>query len=377
MTRTLSFLSSAIIALLFVSAAQSQPGKPVLGTVSGFKPENLQIEIRSDSGEVSAVSLSADTLVQRVAPGEKDLRRAARIEVTAIALGDRVLISYKPGSADAQRIVVMAAGDITKRNEASRQEWQQHGVSGIVSSKKGNEITLRSRSMQGEITSAVTISEATRFRRYAPDSVRFADARESSLAEVKPGDQLRARGEKSADGLRVTAGEIVFGTFLVKAGTITGVEPADGIVTVKDLESGKLLTIHVAADTQMKRMPDFGGTMGGRPGTGSGAGTPGGPGSAPGAMRGQGGTPDLAQMLDRIPQAKIDSFRPGDTIIVSSTKGASTDQVTAIMLLGNAGMIVQMATTQPSRDRQGGMGGMGMGGMGNGLGSLELPSMMP
>jgi Golgi nucleoside diphosphatase len=47
-----------------------------------------------------------------------------------------------------------------------------------------------------------------RFFRYAADSVNLNDARPSSFAEIKVGDQLRALGQKSEDGSRLAAEEI-------------------------------------------------------------------------------------------------------------------------------------------------------------------------
>ena len=128
-----------------------------------------------------------------------------------------------PGALEARRIVVMSSSDIGKRNAADSADWMKRGVAGIVAAKNGNEITLRKRSFQGEIKLTVTVSDKTSYRRYAPDSVKFADAKSSSLAEVNVGDQLRARGQKSEDGLKVSADEVVFGTFLTKAGPITAV----------------------------------------------------------------------------------------------------------------------------------------------------------
>jgi hypothetical protein len=68
-------------------------------------------------------------------------------------------------------------------------------------------------------------------------------------------------------------------------------------------------------------------------------------------------------------------LKTGEKIIVSSTKGAKPDEVTAIMLLGNADMLIQMATIPSGRGAGAGApagGGMGMGG----LQSLDLPSMI-
>ncbi|HEY3441064.1 MAG TPA: hypothetical protein VGK29_09950 [Paludibaculum sp.] len=389
--------------LLFV-AAQTAANKPIMGTITGFKSDTAEIQVKPDEGDAAFVRCGADTMVQRVAPGEKDLKKAAPIQVTDLAMGDRVLVSFVTGSTDARRIIVMAANEIAKAKEADKQDWQKRGLSGVVTAIKGNDITLRSRSMAGEIVSTVTVGQKTLFRRYSPDSVRFADAKISILADVKLGDQMRGRGEKSADGLKVAADEVVFGTFLTKAGAITTIDPSAGEVTVKELESGKPLLIRVTAESQVKRMPSFGGGMpgGGMPGGGRPGGMPGGagpgggmaatggrpggmPGSGPGGgmpggmgMR-PGGAPDMAQMLERIPLSKISDLKVGETIVVSSTRGASNRQVTAIMLLGNADTLIQMASATQARSAQGGLslnGGGGMGGMTGGMGGLELPGMM-
>ena len=47
---------------------------------------------------------------------------------------------------------------------------------------------------------AIVVAKSTVARRYAPDSVRFADAKVSRIDEIKVGDQVRVRGEKSENG---------------------------------------------------------------------------------------------------------------------------------------------------------------------------------
>ena len=56
-------------------------------------------------------------------------------------------------------------------------------------------------------------------RRYAADSVKFDDAKPGTLDQIKPGDQLRARGTKSDDGKEMAAAEIVSGTLPQHPGT--------------------------------------------------------------------------------------------------------------------------------------------------------------
>jgi hypothetical protein len=77
-----------------------------------------------------------------------------------------------------------------------------------------------------------------------------------------------------------------------------------------------------------------------------------------------------------MPAAKLDELQAGEKIVVSSTKGSKPDEITAIMLLGNADMLIQMATVPSARGAGGGGQGMGGMGMGGGLQTLDLPSMI-
>jgi hypothetical protein len=357
--------------------AQTPVPKFIVGAVDGFKVESAEIRVKQDGGEGVTVKVTSGTQVLRVAPGEKDLKKAEPIKITDIASGDKVLVNLMPEAFEARRIVVMSSADIAKRNEADSLDWNKRGVAGIVAAKSGNEITLRKRSMQGELKLTVIVTDATEYRRYAPDSVKFADARKSAMAEISVGDQLRARGQKSDDGLKVTAEEIVFGTFVTKAGPITAVNVEAREITVKDLTTGKPLAIKLTGDSQVKKLPDFAGMA--PPG-----GAPGGNAVIASATRPARPAPDLTQMLERIPPSKFEDLKVGETIVVSSTKGASNDQITAIMLVGNAGMLIQLASRQSGGDaRPAGAGGMGAGpsmmggGMAGGLNGLNIPGMIP
>ena len=168
-------------------------------------------------------------------------------------------------------------------------------------------------------------SDKTAFKRYSPDSVKFSDAKVSKLAEVSVGDQLRARGEKSADGLTVDATEVIFGTFVSKAGTITAINAETKEVTVKDLVDKKsTLVIRFSADSQIKRMPEAAAAPGRGPAT-----------AKPGL--------DVAQLLDSLPAAKFEDIKNGDTVVLSATGGGRGGQLTAITFLANAEALVQLA----------------------------------
>ena len=202
----------------------------------------------------------------------------------------------------------------------------------------------------------------------------------SSIAEVNVGDQMRARGEKSEDGMKVTAEEVVFGTFLVKAGSLVAVDKESREIEIKELGTNKPLKVKLTADSQLKQMPGMPMMMGAPARGGIPAGTPpsgGPPGPGGPPPMGRGGMPggfDVNQMLDRMPAATLDSIALGSTVVVSSTKGAKGDQLTAILVIANADMLIQMASmANGGRGRDGapGMGSQGMGPMmGGDLGGL-------
>ncbi len=394
-----------VLALTVFGAAMAQTPAPArfVGTVTEIKVDTAEVVVKPDNAAAISAKLTSDTVVERVEPGAKDLKTAQPMKASDLAVGDRVLVVLMPDAAVIRRIVDMSAVDITKRNEADRADWNKRGISGVVAAKNGNEISLKMRSLTGEQRASVTVNDKTTYRRYAPDSVKFAEAKPSKLAEVSVGDQLRTRGQKSEDGLKATAEDVVFGTFLTKAGSITAVNVDAKEITVKELGTNKPLVIKLTADSQLKQMPNFGGMLaGGQPGgaaPGPGGAQPGpgpsvkvigpGPGGAPGAgpgggpmmvMRPGGSPPDLAQMIERMPAAKLEDLKPGQTIVVSSTKGAKADEITAITLLANADMLIRMATMAAAggaRAQGAGVAAPSLSGLASGLDNLNIPGITP
>src|SRR5260221_703021 len=82
----------------------------------------------------------------------------------------------------------------------------------------------------------VSLSDKTEMRRYATDSIKFSDAKPAGFTDLKVGDQLRALGDKSEDGLHFTPQKVVTGSFRTVAGTVTAVDAATGEIKITDLE---------------------------------------------------------------------------------------------------------------------------------------------
>ena len=237
-------IAALILVFLSLSAgAQTSRSKSVLGTVTSFNKDAKTLEVRPDNGTPVPVKLLGNTVVQRIAPGQTNLASAVAIHPAEIATGDRVLVTMASNGADALRVVVISATDIARRDDADRQDWITRGISGVVASKTGDQILLQKAKTPASDQPTITVSDKTQFRRYSPDSVKFADAKISNLDEISAGDQIRARGQKTPDGLKVNAEEIVFGTFLTKAGSVVSVDVSAKEVTLKELGTGKTVII--------------------------------------------------------------------------------------------------------------------------------------
>ena len=67
------------------------------------------------------------------------------------------------------------------------QNGRRRGILGIIASLKPEtkEITVTTRSMTGQQAITIPVSEKVEMRRYAPDSIKFADAKPASFEETQ------------------------------------------------------------------------------------------------------------------------------------------------------------------------------------------------
>ncbi len=396
--------AAALFGLCFSSYAQDAAGR-ALGVVTKIDADARQLTVKPDQGAEVSVSLDARASFRKVAPGETNLANATNIAITDVHPGDRVLARGKagdtPNSVTATLIVVMSQSDIQNRQAAERADWDKRGVTGVVTEAAADHVTINVRTLAGVQPLTIMAGTNAVIRRYAPDSVKFADAKPSTLADVRKGDQVRARGDKSADGMKMTADEIVSGSFRMIAAQVVSVDPAENIVRINNLETKKQMAVRISMDSTVKKLqpqlamiiaarlhgvsdaaaggrgPLLG--PGGQPVPNEGRGGFGGrgaevpPGGAPGGgggFAGRGGAGgagrgDLQAMIDRMPTMMLADLKMGDAIIVSSTVGASADQVTAITLLAG----VEPILTKPGT-REMSLGDWNVGGDLGGIGGF-------
>lgn len=235
-----------------MQAASEAPTR-VLGTVTSVGNDSLTV--KPANGAAVTVTVGASTRILSLQPGQKSLADATPIQLTGIAAGDRALVSASSngGTLTANLIVAMKASAIAARQQAEEQDWQQNGVGGIVKSVDPANNTIVLASGTEKIT--ILTSSSTRVREYASNSVAFKDTRPSVLGDIKPGDQLRAKGAHSADNHTVTANAIVFGSFQNIAGLVLSVDASANTLTVKNLATKKPVTLAVDSNSTLRQLP--------------------------------------------------------------------------------------------------------------------------
>lgn len=362
----------------------------VIGEVKAIDATAKHLIVKTDAGSLVTATLADNTQYMRVAPGETSITNATKITFAELAEGDRVMamgkVSDDRKTVPTRALIVMTKGDLAKKHDAERAEWRRRGILGVVSALNPTtkEITISSRAMGGMQSVIIPVTDKVELRRYAPDSIRFGDAKESSFAELQVGDQLRALGERAPDGTRFTPEKVVTGAFRTVVGTVTAVDAATGELKITEAEKKQSLTIVVKNDAVLRRFPGEmggGGMMMSRPaGAGNAAGQPaaGAPqggatgGGGPGGGPRRGGNFNIQDMMESMPTIAIADVKPGEMIIVSSTKGADPTRLTAISLLSGAEPLLTMIAARQPQPASGSApnpaGGLGNSGIQFGIG---------
>ncbi len=337
-----------------------------------------KIVLQTKDGAIE-VGLSEKTEYKRIPPENPVLPAAVDSSFTEIGVGDKLLVTGKVSddkkTISAKAVYLLTKSDIAQKQTKEREEWKTRGISGQIKAINPNtkEITVSVRSVVGSKDVAVSPKDKAIFLRYAPDSVDYNQAGASSFSEIKVGDSLRALGDKNADGLTFSAEKLVSGAFQTVAGTITAIDTAKNEITINNIQTKKDITIAVGKNSVLKQFPaemaqrmaqfQMAQASGIQPG-GQGGGMrppqsnqPGGGQGAGGGFRGGGSIDD---MLERFPNISVADLKVGEMIAASSTKGASTERITAIKLL--SGVEPFLKTPQSSQGgRRNGQGGQDSG----------------
>jgi hypothetical protein len=393
-TKVVTLLSGliAVAGLSFstasVGSAMSQPpneaqsaGQPVIAKrIGAIKAISGSVLTLADSsGPEITVTIQPSARLLRLG-ADKDLKNATPIQLQDLQVGDTIRARGQASddgkSIAALEIIVITRSAVQAVGDQMRQDWQKRGLGGPVSAvdPAAGTVTITTSSMGGKKTIVVHTSKSTVIRRYAPDSAKPEDAKVVTLEDVHIDDQLRARGNRSADGSELAAEEIFTGVFPQFPSLIKSVDARAGTLSVQDLVSKKTVELKITADSQLHKIPAEmaqrfaarlkGGMPPGTPGAGAGASPSssppaaangqagaqagssaqgsgaGGAGGNPGGAR-PGGAFDFQRLLDQTPAVALADLHKGDAVYVLTTEGTSTGGGTVIKLVAGVEPILQ------------------------------------
>ena len=371
------YLSRTLLcAILGGLPALAQPAAPavdqVKGAVTSVNVQARQIAVTTEKGDPVTVSLIGRAVLLRMPAGVTDPKQFVAIELPTIAAGDKLIalgkLSADKKTLEGAKVYVLTSADIAQLHKLEDEDWVKRGTSGVASAVDAAAGTITLKVGAREFT--VQVSAKTDIERYSADSFKSTDARPASLADMKVDDQVRVLGNKNAEGDKIAAERVFFGTFRRISATIESIDAQNHEIRVKDLatKKPKPLAIRLDPDSQIKRLaPEMDAFLARRLNPGAGQGDNGGRGQGRGGAgfgRGAGGGRggDIGQVFDRAPSVPLSSLKPGEPIVVLTTAGSTPDRVTAVMLVAG---VEQLLTSPAARDI---MSGWNLGGGGGGEG---------
>lgn len=363
---------TGISALVF---GQSEGGiKPSIISGDVVSVAAGKIVVNAKTGQIDAV-IGEKTQFKRVPPGAsaKDAVAAAASDVS---VGDMLtvtgVLSTDGKSLPARAVYLMTKADISQKNAGEAEAWRTRGIAGKVATvnTQTNQITLEMGGMMNKTTVTLTPKADAKFLRYSNDSVKFVDAKASSLTDIKAGDEIRALGDKSSDGTAFAAETVLTGSFRQTAGTVTSIHVEKKEVVIKELSSSKDVTIAFGDAVWLKRFPAemaermAGMQAGGAPGAvrpvapgAQAGGQP--PAGAQGPRPMGGGMRPGGEMFERFPNITAADLKVGDTIAILTSGGnVGADRIKAFKLVAGVEAFVKMA--QASQAANPGRGGRGV-----------------
>jgi hypothetical protein len=376
--------SAITLAALFLPAisqptaqAQQASQPEIAKRIGAIKTINGNtLTLSQDSGPDITATVAPNARILRMSPGAKDLKDATPIQLQDLQVGDKVRVRghASAGGIDTLEVLVITSSAVDAVRAQIRQDWQKRGVSGLVDSVDiaTGSVTLSIPGLGSKRTVVIRTTKSTVVHRYSPDSSKPEDAKPGAVRDIHSGDQLRARGDRSADGNEVTAEEIFTGDFPQFTATVKSVDEKAGTLSVQNLTSKKTIEVKITAESQLHKIPaevaqrlalrlksamppgvpvpganstvkaaaaDSSNTQG------AGAGAQAG-GQTPGSMRSK-GAPDFQQMVARMPDSSLVDLhlQKGDAVYILATEGTESTAKTVVVLVSGVEPILQAAPT--------------------------------
>lgn len=368
MLKKIAFIGFLVLLTNLVIAAQTAD----VGIKANFAGGEVttveagKIVLQTKDGAIDVI-LAATTEYKRVPPENPTLKAAVAAALADIGAGDKLLVtgvvSNDKKQIPAKTVYLLSKADIAQKQSKEAEEWQKRGIVGRATKVdfQTNQVTIAVRGAAGETNVVVSPNDNARFMRYAPDSIKYSEAKQSNIKEIFVGDIVRALGDRSEDGTSFKAEQVLSGAFQTVGGTIKSIDAAKNEIVIENIQTKKDVTIVIGNSSTLKKFPaEMAQRMaqfqamranGVQPPQGGGqpqGQTPNRTGQG-GGMRGG----DINDMFERLPVVSVAELKAGDMIAVSSTRTDNPARITAIRLLSGVEPFLRAPQAAGGRGRGG------------------------
>jgi hypothetical protein len=365
----------------------------LIGTVEKVDAAGKVLAVKPDKADQTTVKFDDKTQFLRLAAGETDTKKATRAAAADVSVGDRVIARLREGEDGKPAVFLYFSkqAELAQRKEKTAEEWK-NGVSGLADSvdQAGKKIVITVRGAGPAKSVALDVSsnilDVTRF---SPETGKNEP---STLASIRPGDQVTVIGQKNADMTAIKVDAITSGFYKTLPVQIRSIDTAAGQIAAMDLASKKPITISIGTDSVLKRLDDATAQQlarrlnptiqaegrGGRGGRGGGADSGAAPVAIPGAIpdaaaggrggRGGGRPLDLGKVVDQAPVITLADLKPNEPIVVF---GAATDDLSKMRALRLISGVDPILRAAPQNGSDPLAGNWSLGGEGGGGGGTE------
>ncbi len=326
-----------LISALSLSFILDQPPaqvSSVVGTVIAIERSAKTISVKTDQNAAITLKAGDNTVYMRVPPGAQSLDKANTIVFDEISAGDRILARGTPDQNEfaVVRIVVLSKDDVAKKRESELEQWRTRGIAGVVKALNPAtaEINLE---LRGATPGSLIVlnAGATNFRRYTPAAISFEDAQQSNFTEIAVGDQIRALGDKSADGKSFKAEAVVSGSFKTIGATVTAIDLQKGEIVAATLDQKKAIQIATLKESSVRRIPaNLAPTIAQKARASNQAG-------------------EVQQLIDALPGLALTDLKVGDVVSITGIRDKDELRITALKLVAGVDAVLKAMAPQPGR----------------------------
>ena len=241
---------NGFFSLLFLSVLLSAQTKPNpsdtcsrAGAAFAVDPLTNGLLIKDSNGYIAHFDIGRDTKVVKlpVAGGSRSTQ-GQPMEAAQIQPGDLVCVQSGGEGSPVTSVTVVSRVDIESAQRQFVSDWQRDTTFGSISALEKDKMTVKTAS--GEAVD-VHLDDTAIYRTIPSAATKVSDAREIKRADLKAGDAVFVRGQRSAGDPVLKAKTVVTGGFRAIIGTFLETRPLDRTVKLREYGTKTDLVVRI------------------------------------------------------------------------------------------------------------------------------------